>query len=62
MEQRKKGTKPPFFRNSPQGQPTSREPRTIETWGGKGQGNHLFNVGVVKEIICIEIVLTEVKK
>jgi hypothetical protein len=29
---------------------------------GKGQGNHLFNVGVVKEIICIEIVLTEVKK
>jgi hypothetical protein len=29
---------------------------------GKGQGNHLFNFGVVKEIICIEIVLTEVKK
>jgi hypothetical protein len=61
MEQRKKGTKPPFFRNNPQGQPTSREPRMIET-GGKDQGNHLFNVGVVGEIICIEIVLTEVKK
>ena len=33
-EQRQKGNKPPFFRNSPQGQPTSREPRMIET-GGK---------------------------
>jgi hypothetical protein len=30
--------------------------------GIKGQGNHLFNVGVVKEIICSEIVLIEVKK
>jgi hypothetical protein len=30
--------------------------------GGKGQGSHLFNVGVVREIICINIVLTEVKK
>jgi hypothetical protein len=28
----------------------------------KGQGNHQYNVGVVKEIICSEIVLTEVKK
>ena len=33
MDQRKKGTKPPFFRNNPQGQPTSREPRTIKTGG-----------------------------
>jgi hypothetical protein len=33
MDQRKKGAKPPFFRNNPQGQPTSREPRTIETGG-----------------------------
>jgi hypothetical protein len=33
MDQRKKGTKPPFFKNSPQGQPTSREPRMIETSG-----------------------------
>jgi hypothetical protein len=24
----------------------------------KGQGSHVFNVGVVKEIICSEIVLT----
>jgi hypothetical protein len=29
---------------------------------GKDQGNHLFNVGIVWEIICIEIFLTEVKK
>jgi hypothetical protein len=28
----------------------------------KGQGIHLFNVGVVKEITCSKIVLTEVKK
>jgi hypothetical protein len=34
MEQRKKGTKTPFFRNNPQGQPTFREPKTIEI-GGK---------------------------
>jgi hypothetical protein len=52
MDQRKKGTKPPFFRNNPQGQPTSREPRMIETggqrprkppiqcWGFKG--DHMF--------------------
>jgi hypothetical protein len=61
VDQRKKGSKPPFFRNNPQGQQTPRDPRTIEV-GVKGQGNHLFNVGVVKEIICSEIVLTEVKK
>jgi hypothetical protein len=30
--------------------------------GVKGQGSHLFNVGVVKDITCSEIVLTEVKK
>jgi len=30
--------------------------------GVKGQGRHLFNVGIVKEITCTEIVLTEVKK
>jgi hypothetical protein len=28
----------------------------------KGKGNHLFNVGVVKDIIGSEIVLIEVKK
>jgi hypothetical protein len=28
---------------------------------GKGQGSHLFSGGVVKEIICIENVLVEVK-
>jgi hypothetical protein len=33
MDQRKKGTKTPFLKNNTQGQPTSREPRTIETWG-----------------------------
>jgi hypothetical protein len=31
MDQRNKGTKPPFFRNNTQGQPTYRETRTIET-------------------------------
>jgi hypothetical protein len=33
MDQRKKGTKPPFFINSPRGQPTSREPIMMETRG-----------------------------
>jgi hypothetical protein len=33
MEQRKKGTKPPFFRNNSQGQPASKEPRMTETMG-----------------------------
>jgi hypothetical protein len=33
VEQRKKETKPPFLKNNPQGQPTSREPRMIETRG-----------------------------
>jgi hypothetical protein len=31
---RKKGSKPPFFRNNPQGQPTFREPKMAEV-GGK---------------------------
>ena len=33
MEQMKKGTKPPFFRNNSQGQPTSKEPRMKKTMG-----------------------------
>jgi hypothetical protein len=33
VDQRKKGSKPPFFRNNPQGQKNPREPRTIETGG-----------------------------
>jgi hypothetical protein len=52
VDQRKKGTKAPFFINNPQGQPTSREPRMIEIggqrprqppircWGCKG--DHMF--------------------
>jgi hypothetical protein len=52
MDQRKKGSKPPFFKNNPQGQPNSKEPKMIETggqrpkkppiqcWGCKG--NHMF--------------------
>jgi hypothetical protein len=38
--------------------------RNPERWTHeiKGQGNHLFNVGVVKGITCSEIVLIEVKK
>jgi hypothetical protein len=33
MEQRKKGSKPSFFRNNTQGQPVSKEPRMTETMG-----------------------------
>jgi hypothetical protein len=33
MDKRKKGTKPPFFRNSPQGKPYFREPRKVEVGG-----------------------------
>ena len=33
MEQRKKGTKPPFFRNNSQGQPTYKAPRMTDTLG-----------------------------
>jgi hypothetical protein len=52
MDKKKKGTKPPFFKNNPQGQTTSREPKMIETrsqrprqppiqcWGCKG--DHMF--------------------
>ena len=52
MHKRKKGTKPPFFKNNPQGRPTSREPKMIKTggqrprkpliqcWGCKG--DHMF--------------------
>jgi hypothetical protein len=52
VEQRKKGTKPPFFRNTVQGQPISKEPRMTEAmetrprqqpmkcWGC--DGNHMF--------------------
>jgi hypothetical protein len=32
-EQRQKGNKPPFFRNSPQGQPSFREPRMADIGG-----------------------------
>jgi hypothetical protein len=32
MDQRKKGTKPPFFKNSPQGHPSFREPRMVGVW------------------------------
>jgi hypothetical protein len=35
MDQRKKVTKPPFFRNNPHGQSTSRGPRMIEIGGQK---------------------------
>jgi hypothetical protein len=52
MDLRKKGTKPPFFRNSPRGQPYFREPMKdevggkiprsppVECWGCKG--NHRY--------------------
>ena len=31
VDQRKKGSKPPFFKNNPQGQQNPRDPSTIET-------------------------------
>jgi hypothetical protein len=52
MDQRKKGTKPPFFRNNTQGEPSFREPMKaevggkitrpppMECWGYKG--NHRY--------------------
>jgi hypothetical protein len=52
VDQRKKGSKPPFFRNNPQGQQTPREAKTIEVgvqrprhppiqcWGCKG--DHMY--------------------
>jgi hypothetical protein len=61
VDQRKKGVKPPFFRNNPQGQQILESPERLKQ-GVKGQGSHLFNDGVVKGIICSEILLTEVKK
>jgi hypothetical protein len=32
-DQRKKGTKPPFFKNNSHGHPTSKEPRMTKTIG-----------------------------
>jgi hypothetical protein len=37
VEQRKKGTKPPFFKNTTQGQPTPKESRMTETMGQKSR-------------------------
>jgi hypothetical protein len=52
MNQRKKGTKPPFFRNNTQGQASCREPKIIDTWGQRPRkppiqcwgcrGDHMF--------------------
>jgi hypothetical protein len=52
MDQRKKGAKPPFFRNNNQVYPTYREPRTIERGGQRPRkppiqcwsckGDHMF--------------------
>jgi hypothetical protein len=52
MDQRKKGTKPPFFKNNTQGKTTSTEPRTMEIGGQRPRkppiqcwdckGDHMF--------------------
>jgi hypothetical protein len=52
MDQRKKGIKPPFFKNNPQGQTNSRVPRMIEIGGQRPRhppiqclgckGDHMF--------------------
>jgi hypothetical protein len=59
VEQMNKGTKPPFFRNTVQGNPIPKESRMTEIVE-KIQGNNLFNVGVVANIICGEISFKEV--
>jgi hypothetical protein len=61
VDQRKKGSKPPFFRIIHKDNKLLERPERLKQ-EVKGQGSHLFNVGVVKEIICSYIVLTEVKK
>jgi hypothetical protein len=53
-EQRQKGNKPPFFRNSPWGQSSFREPRKVEG-SEKCQDRHLWSVGVVKGTIDTNI-------
>jgi len=45
MEQRKKGNKPPFFKNSPQRQPISRDPRMIETSGKRPRQPPIWCLG-----------------
>jgi predicted aspartyl protease len=52
VDQRKKGSKPPFFKNNPRGQQTPREPRAIEIGGQRPRqppiqflgckGDHMF--------------------
>jgi hypothetical protein len=41
MNQRKKGYKPPFFKNNPQGQQNPRETITIETGGQRPRKPHI---------------------
>jgi hypothetical protein len=58
MDQRKKGTKPPFFKNNSQGQPTSKEPRMTETMGKRPRkppiqcwgcgGDHMYRISLIE--------------
>jgi hypothetical protein len=64
-EKRKKGFKPPFFKNNSQanqqGQSTQNEHKTIDSFG-KRLRNNLYNVGDVREITYIGTSLTKVKE
>jgi hypothetical protein len=61
--QRKKGFKPPFFKNKPQENQqchtTQNEHKTAYSFGN--QGNILYNVGGVREMTYIRISLTKKK-
>jgi hypothetical protein len=57
-EQRQKGNKPPFFRNSPQGKPILREPRMVEV-GGKRPRKTPIQCWGFKETTSIDISLIE---
>jgi hypothetical protein len=61
MELRKKGTKPPFFRNNYQEQPATKESRMTEPLGKRSMQQPIQCWGC-KEITCTEISHTEVKE
>jgi hypothetical protein len=60
MEQRRKGFKPPFLRNNPQGKPTHNESRMLETLGKRPRKQPIKCCGC-EDIVCIETSLIEEK-
>jgi hypothetical protein len=61
MEQRKKGYKPPFFKNNSQWKPTQNEHKILEMLG-KGQGTNLLDFRVVRVITCANISFIDEKE